>query len=215
LSPTILNKYPDSYLRYQQLSSYGLALDPSVNVTLIGQRLRGPALQLADLSKPLVMNTSTVLDSFETRYFMSFNQMTPNASVYYKVPWYTPIPPDLDTYMATELDSFIKRIASINNSIILDKRASSKDMQIYQQTIRNMTEQMPYGAILIKKANVQQFQWELVFSIGSDSRLNAISYFPRAGYRLIEQMTKWNNGILKTVSNYTIVHGLRVMRIFH
>ncbi|KAJ1330269.1 hypothetical protein BSLG_009584 [Batrachochytrium salamandrivorans] len=132
------------------------------------------------------------------------------------VPWYKKVlggSNDIDDFITDAIGSAITAVSKITDEKLTQTRMEANTDLVQMSRILNT---LPHGGVHFKNIDHSNLQYAANFHFGSDSRLDSISYYPKAGDRMILQLSQLTNGILRNsnvqkLGHASITPGIRLM----
>ncbi|KAJ1330428.1 hypothetical protein BSLG_009562 [Batrachochytrium salamandrivorans] len=213
------------FLNYQRRTWIVYSMDPGISEDLVGTKPEPseiPALDFIRMpsSAPFVSPNDSVtgiLGTIPTRYFINASNIYAGdiASVV-PVPWYKKVlggSNDIDDFITDAIGSAITAVSKITDEKLTQTRMEANTDLVQMSRILNT---LPHGGVHFKNIDHSNLQYAANFHFGSDSRLDSISYYPKAGDRMILQLSQLTNGILRNsnvqkLGHASITPGIRLM----
>ncbi|KAG0262066.1 hypothetical protein DFQ27_002566 [Actinomortierella ambigua] len=208
--------------------------------SISGTRPRQPALAATPGVPPPVPapaggnssgNGSTgtgILGMMDTLYYVNITagsgggaMSLPRVAGYQPVPFYeslgtTASEADVDDALTGKIRDLVQAIATVDKGPLRTSKPDPQAMIKYYAEIGALIQQMPFGALIFRAADLAAKKFVYTMQIGVDLRLSNAANYPDRGFRLMQQHTSITNAILKAAGNATkITHGFRGMPMLY
>jgi hypothetical protein len=213
-----------SFVVYQSRPWYMVAVDPSVQDSIIGNAPQEPSFddptKIPGKERLYFKNNNEangILDTIEPRYYVLATALPPALNGYQKVPFFEKNYKDEDALSAAYFTKLSDSVAKLTEVPPVDQAVAevSNDIAI-AQTIFNMQEAVygvPFTGINFNKIDNQAKNYSYLMQVGSNAVLSNVQGFPSRGYRAILQQSQLSNGIIRfsnaTLGNAVITQGTR------
>ncbi|KAG0232000.1 hypothetical protein BGW42_008511 [Actinomortierella wolfii] len=215
-----------------QVYPWAIAADLG-NSAISGSRPRQPALEATPGVPPPPVeagngNNSAIgtglLGKMDTLYYVNItagDAMIPSVKGYQPVPFYeslgtTTSEADVDDALTGKIRELVQAIAAVDKGPLRSSKPDPQELIKYYAEIGSLIQQMPFGALIFRFADMAAKKFGYTLQFGVDLRLSNAANYPDRGFRLMQQHTSITNAILKAAGNATqITHGFRGMPMLY
>ncbi|KAF9976452.1 hypothetical protein BGZ73_008587 [Actinomortierella ambigua] len=213
--------------------SYPWAIAADVGQSaLSGTRPRQPALTATMGVPPPVPpaaggNSSSgtgILGMMDTLYYVNITTGSmgfPELKGFQPVPFYESLgkavsEADVDDALTGKIRDLVQAIAQVDKAPLQTSQPDRMALIKYYADIGVLIQQMPFGALIFRAADMAAKKFGYTLQVGVDMRLSNAANYPDRGFRLMQQHTSLTNAILKAAGNATkITHGFRGMPMLY